>query len=60
MSHLGYPLLGDNLYDPECDLSYISRQALHAARIIFQHPVTGKKVKLDAPLPEDMISLLHP
>ncbi|MBR3607647.1 MAG: RluA family pseudouridine synthase [Lachnospiraceae bacterium] len=60
MSHLGYPLLGDSLYDPECDLSYISRQALHAARIIFQHPVTGKKVKLDAPLPEDMISLLHP
>jgi 23S rRNA pseudouridine1911/1915/1917 synthase len=34
------------------------RQALHAARLAFEHPATGKPVDVTAPIPEDMQSLL--
>ena len=60
MSHLGYPLLGDTLYNSKENKTLIQRQALHAARIIFPHPVSGKIVKIDAPLPQDMKYLLTP
>lgn len=52
LSHLGHPLLGDDLYGGPCEK--IHRQALHAADIEFQHPVTGEMVKIEAPMPEDM------
>ncbi len=56
LSHLGHPLLGDDLYGGPCDR--IKRQALHAADIEFQHPVTGEMVKIEAPIPEDMGDLI--
>jgi 23S rRNA pseudouridine1911/1915/1917 synthase len=31
----------------------IGRQALHAARLAFDHPRTGKRMSFEAPLPED-------
>jgi 23S rRNA pseudouridine1911/1915/1917 synthase len=31
----------------------LGRQALHAARLAFDHPRTGKRLVLEAPLPED-------
>ncbi len=34
------------------------RQALHARRIAFTHPATGERVALEAPLPDDMKTLL--
>ena len=34
------------------------RQALHAAVLGFRHPVTDKTVTFEAPMPEDMVSLL--
>ena len=37
---------------------YISRQALHAYRLSFIHPIAGQKLCLEAPLPEDMKKLL--
>ncbi|HVR74015.1 MAG TPA: RluA family pseudouridine synthase [Planctomycetota bacterium] len=36
----------------------IARQALHASRIIFQHPVSGESMDFRAPLPSDMQALL--
>jgi 23S rRNA pseudouridine1911/1915/1917 synthase len=36
-----------------------SRQMLHAWRIGFSHPITQKDLHIEAPLPQDMISLLH-
>ena len=54
MSHLGYPLLGDSLYSPAPETFNIHRQALHAARLIFTHPISGKYLKITAPLPADM------
>ena len=52
MKYLGYPLIGDYLYNPDMEL--ITRQALHAWRLSFQHPITGKDLHFTAPLPEDM------
>lgn len=56
MAHIGHPLLGDTLYGSSSSL--ISRQALHACRINFVHPITGNKLKFSAPLPTDFKSLI--
>lgn len=56
MKYLGYPLIGDFLYHPEN--TKISRQALHAHRLTFLHPVTKEPLCFTAPLPEDMANLL--
>ena len=52
MKYLGYPLIGDYLYHP--DMTWISRQALHSAKLSFTHPITGEPMCFEAPLPEDM------
>ena len=53
---LGYPLLGDTAYDGPRDT--IPRQALHAWRVHFFHPDTGKEIHIEAPSPEDMCRLI--
>lgn len=53
MAAAGCPLAGDWLYGTE-DPDLIPRPALHAARLTLVHPVSGKQLRLDAPLPEDM------
>ncbi|MDD2980861.1 MAG: RluA family pseudouridine synthase [Hespellia sp.] len=58
MKHLGFPLIGDYLYNP--DMSRISRQALHSWRLSFPHPITGESMVFTAPLPEDMESIMLP
>ncbi len=65
-SYLGHPMVGDSLYgggpiyrsqlEGRPDLAegpIITRQALHAFEIEFQHPRTLKQLRLQAPLPED-------
>ena len=52
MKHIGHPLIGDFLYNPENRI--IKRQALHAYRLQFHHPITRTAMDLSAPLPEDM------
>lgn len=56
LKHLGFPLVGDYLYNP--DMEYISRQALHSFRLSFPHPITGEAMDFTAPLPEDMRNIL--
>lgn len=58
MKYLGYPLIGDYLYNP--DTEYMNRQALHSHRLAFTHPVTGQAMEFTAPLPEDMRKVLSP
>lgn len=58
MKHLGYPLVGDYLYNP--DMEYIKRQALHSHRLSFAHPITGRSMNFHAPLPDDMRAVLWP
>lgn len=56
LKHLGYPLIGDYLYNP--DTEHISRQALHCHHIAFCHPITGELMEFTAPLPEDMAAVI--
>ena len=56
MKYLGFPLIGDYLYNP--DTENINRQALHSYRLSFTHPITGAVMEFTAPLPEDMKRVL--
>lgn len=58
MKYLGYPLIGDYLYNP--DMERIGRQALHSHRMRFPHPITGEPMEFTAPLPADMEKVLTP
>ena len=57
-SALGHPLLGDAAYGGPCDR--MKRQALHAWRVRFRHPLTGKEIQVQAPVPQDMRHLIGP
>ena len=74
MHHLGNPIVADRLYEgqsaltmsdlvesipEEQDEPLISRQALHALRLGFDHPVTGKRMEFEAPLPADFERALN-
>lgn len=52
MSHIGHPLVGDDLYGGSKKI--LDRQALHCAYYGFEHPFTGVWIEVEAPLPEDM------
>ena len=53
---MGHPLLGDDLYGGT--LEFIPRQALHAERILLDHPITGEKIDIHAELPKDMADMI--
>lgn len=55
LSYIGHPILGDTLYGTTSHL--IDRQALHAYKISFIHPITNIKVNYMAELPNDMKKL---
>jgi len=70
LAHAGYPIVGDKVYGGRLllpkgasealrtELRNFPRQALHAARLAFDHPVTGKPLECQSPLPADMSALL--
>ncbi|MFG0381351.1 23S rRNA pseudouridine(1911/1915/1917) synthase RluD [Pseudomonas sp. zbq_18] len=70
MTHVGYPLVGDPLYagrfriPPAASPTLVQtlrefpRQALHARFLELEHPETGKRMKWESPLPEDLVWLL--
>jgi 23S rRNA pseudouridine1911/1915/1917 synthase len=57
LSEAGHPLLGDALYGgvKKSGPNVIARQALHAWRLEFAHPRTGKPLKFEAPPPKDFV-----
>lgn len=57
MKHIGHPLPGDFLYNP--DYSVINRQALHSCRLRFRHPILEEELEFTAELPEDMRKILE-
>lgn len=71
MAHLGYPLLGDPLYNRRSNptknfsdlakqvLATFNRQALHAYLIGFKHPTTGEHLTFEIELPNDMKRLIE-
>ena len=58
MAFIGHPLVADGVYGGSPDLG-LPRQALHATRLAFVHPVTGKPLQFDADLPIDMQQALE-
>jgi 23S rRNA pseudouridine1911/1915/1917 synthase len=70
LAHVGYPIVGDPVYGGrrrfpagasvalKTALEGFHRQALHAARLSFAHPKSGKPVSYEAPLPADLAGLL--
>jgi 23S rRNA pseudouridine1911/1915/1917 synthase len=54
----GLPIVGDPLYGEGVTPAF-PRQALHAARLAFTHPVSSEPMELEAPLPGDLVGLLE-
>jgi 23S rRNA pseudouridine1911/1915/1917 synthase len=68
LSAMGYPLLGDPLYGRKGGFQdsvlkgcsrRLNRQALHAHRLGFIHPRTGKRVEFISPIPQDISEVLE-
>ncbi|MBF0841581.1 RluA family pseudouridine synthase [Staphylococcus lentus] len=58
MKHIGYPLVGDPKYGRKKTLD-LGGQALHAGLLGFEHPITGKYIEKEAPLPEYFEGLIE-
>ncbi|WP_455482161.1 RluA family pseudouridine synthase [Bartonella sp. B35(2025)] len=72
MAHIGHPLIGDAVYGSafktksntlnpiiQNAIDQFNRQALHAASLTFEHPITGKIMSFSSPLPQDMAELIN-
>jgi 23S rRNA pseudouridine1911/1915/1917 synthase len=55
----GWPLVGDPVYGQAAAGPAFPRQALHAWRVAFVHPVTGERLDIVAPLPDDLRALME-
>lgn len=55
-AHIGHPLLGDPLYGGKENKPTVGRLMLHARRIEFVHPTTGKIMVFEAPEPPQFLS----
>lgn len=71
LTHIGHPILGDSVYGAGFKnkaaqlsqqgrraLEQLGRQALHAAKLGFVHPITGEELLFDSPLPTDFANLI--
>ena len=59
LAHAGHPILGDDKYgdfalNRDLQRQGVKRLLLHAGRLAFGHPLTGERLRLEAPLPADM------
>jgi 23S rRNA pseudouridine1911/1915/1917 synthase len=67
LADLGHPLVGDPVYGPrrrsgirgDSIIDAFARQALHAERLTFDHPRSGRRMKFVAPLADDFRELLR-
>lgn len=72
MAHIGHPLIGDIVYGNAFKtksnafnskikdaIDQCNRQALHATKLTFEHPVTGEIMPFSSPLPQDMVTLIN-
>ncbi len=71
MTHLGYPIIGDAMYkknianyleklteDQRVSVEALKRQALHALKLGFTHPISGEWVEYTSALPNDIVSVI--
>ncbi|HFI0139249.1 TPA: RluA family pseudouridine synthase [Streptococcus suis] len=56
-SHIGFPLLGDDMYGGSLECG-IQRQALHCHNLAFDNPFSAQRIDLEAPLPDDFQAVI--
>lgn len=60
LKYLGYPIIGDSLYNPNSIYHKIAkRQMLHAYKLSFIHPSTNKRVDIEIPMYHDMSEIIE-
>jgi 23S rRNA pseudouridine1911/1915/1917 synthase len=62
LSSIGHPVIGDRAYGGTGEVAKrlgLDRQFLHAWRLAFDHPVTGERIELEEPLPDDLAEALE-
>ena len=59
LSHIGYPIIGDEVYSNGKNKWNIEGQCLHAKSLDFKHPITGKEMHIEAELPEYFQKILE-
>jgi 23S rRNA pseudouridine1911/1915/1917 synthase len=59
LAFIGHPVVGDEVYGRRRSRLACPRQFLHAARLSFRHPVTGRPMEFSAPLPPDLQAVLE-
>lgn len=59
LAEIGYPIVGDYVYSNGKNPFGVTGQMLHSSRLEFVHPITGKEMKLEAPLPEYFENVLE-
>ncbi|MEM6655190.1 MAG: RluA family pseudouridine synthase [Planctomycetota bacterium] len=59
LAHAGTPVLCDKLYGGRAAYGSLDRQALHAERLVIDHPATGERLTLEAPLPDDISRVIQ-
>jgi len=62
LKYLGYPVMSDKIYFTKqskkaAEALGLDRQFLHASKLSFRHPASGKKMRFEAGLPEDLKSI---
>lgn len=56
---LQHPVVHDPMYGYKDDVSPVNRLCLHAFRLCFTHPVTGKRLKFETPIPAAFMKLME-
>lgn len=59
MSYIGHPVVGDEVYSNGKNEFEVKGQMLHAWKLEFIHPITGKKINLEAPVPDYFKEILE-
>lgn len=63
LAHLGFPLCGDDKYgdfalNKRLEGEGLKRMFLHAAELVFAHPLSGERIALSAPLPDELSAFI--
>ncbi len=59
LAQIGYPIVGDSVYSNGKNPFGVEGQMLHSFRLKFKHPISGKDMELEAPLPDYFIEVLN-
>jgi 23S rRNA pseudouridine1911/1915/1917 synthase len=54
LAFIGAPIVGDSVYGYRKQRVKMNRHFLHAAKLAFDHPVTGERLSFESPLPPNL------